>query len=64
MGLKRRGSKMLEELLANQPSLVLNQQNLFYPVGLDIGSDNPAEIALSIIAEIQAVFSGKNAASL
>ena len=64
MGPKRRGSKMVEELLANQPSLVLNQQNLFYPVGLDIGSDNPAEIALSIIAEIQAVFSGKNAASL
>lgn len=64
MGPKRRGSKMVEELLANHPGLVLNHLNLFYPVGLDIGSDNPAEIALSIIAEIQAVFSGKNASSL
>ena len=28
------------------------------PAGLDIGAENPDQIALAILAEIQAVFSG------
>ena len=34
-------------------------QQLNAPVGLDLGSDDPAVIALSIVAEKQAALSGK-----
>jgi xanthine dehydrogenase accessory factor len=38
-------------------------ERLHAPVGLDIGAHNPAAIALSIVAEIQAVFAGSGIAS-
>ena len=34
------------------------------PVGLDVGSETPEEIALSLVAEIQAVFTGRAGGSL
>ena len=36
-----------------------DQERIFAPVGLDIGAISPEEIAISIVAEIRAVFSGR-----
>jgi xanthine/CO dehydrogenase XdhC/CoxF family maturation factor len=39
-------------------------ERLYAPVGLDLGGEHPATIALSIVAEIQAVFAGSSAGFL
>lgn len=64
MGPKRRGARMLEEFRKRNSKIKLDETKIHYPVGLDIGSDNPTEIALSIVAEIQSKFANKNAAPL
>ena len=65
LGPKKKLDRMLEEL--RQQGIHPNQaqmEKIFGPVGLDIGAETAEEIALSIIAEIKAVLSGKNAGSL
>lgn len=62
MGSRRTQTRRREWLVANgvsQDALA----TLHAPVGLDIGADQPAEIALSILAEIVAVRSGRLAAA-
>ncbi len=61
VGPRRRRDQLLGDLLDS--GVVLNA-DLFAPAGLDLAADNPEEIALTIVAEIQAVFAGGTRASL
>lgn len=62
MGHRRRGQRLLSELETAPTSA---QAARFYsPVGLDLGSESPESIALAILAEIQAVSSGRQAGHL
>lgn len=61
LGPKKRTNRILEEL--KEEKITVNA-NIHSPVGLDIGADNAEEIALSIVSEIQAVISERNAGFL
>jgi xanthine/CO dehydrogenase XdhC/CoxF family maturation factor len=60
LGPRKRTEKLLEELRSRGLAAESEQlQKLHGPVGVDIGSETPEEIALSILAEIQAVLAGR-----
>jgi xanthine dehydrogenase accessory factor len=60
LGPKKRTEKILAELAGEGVSFTPAElEKLYAPVGLDIGADTPETIALSIIAEIQSVLSGR-----
>ncbi len=55
LGPKRRMQQWEHDLAAQGITLTLAQrQRLYNPIGLDIGAETSAEIALAIVAEIQA----------
>ena len=56
LGPKERTGKILDELGVEPNS----SQNIYGPVGLDIGASTPEGIALAIVAEIQAVLAGRS----
>ena len=60
LGPKSRTERLLAELrqIGTQPTKD-QMHRLYAPIGLDIGADTPEEIALSIIAGIQAVITGR-----
>jgi xanthine dehydrogenase accessory factor len=58
MGPRKRTERMLSELAARDGLFSLGEADrarLHSPAGLDIGANSPAEIALSIVAEMRAV---------
>lgn len=65
LGPKKKLYKMFDELHEKGISITDKKiNNIYGPVGLDIGAETSGEIALSVIAEIKAVFSNRNGASL
>jgi xanthine dehydrogenase accessory factor len=65
LGPRKKLDRMLDELETSGTTITQkNLETIHGPVGLDIGSENSEEIALSIIAEIKAVFSSRNGSSL
>ena len=65
LGPKKKLQKMLDELAAEGMVISEEQKATIYgPVGLDIGAETAEEIALSVMAEIKAVLSKKDAATL
>ncbi|MDN5287014.1 MAG: alanine dehydrogenase [Mucilaginibacter sp.] len=65
LGPKKRLNRMLEELRDEGMEITDGQLTSVYgPAGLDVGSENADEIALSIIAEMQAVLKNRAGTSL
>ncbi|GAA6621033.1 XdhC family protein [Scytonema sp. NUACC26] len=65
LGPKTRRERLLQDLQASGFMPTPDQlHHLYGPVGLDIGANTPEEIALSIVAEIQAVVACRSGSSL
>jgi len=65
LGPKTKLNRMLDDL--NSEGIQLTEEKLttiYGPIGLDLGAETAEEIALSIVAEIKAVMSGKQGVSL
>jgi xanthine/CO dehydrogenase XdhC/CoxF family maturation factor len=64
-GNRARSRRLLKELAEEHGALDADQERiLHWPAGLDIGAETPEAIALSMLAEIQAVLAGHGGAPL
>ncbi len=60
LGSRKKTQKILREAEVNADNYTAAElAKIHYPIGLDIGANTPEEIALAIIAEIRAFFSGR-----
>jgi xanthine dehydrogenase accessory factor len=64
LGSKQRTKRLLQELQQDTTYTTAQLDKLYAPVGLDLGAETPAAIAMSIVAEIQAVLSDRPGNSL
>ena len=65
LGPKKRADKILADLAGAGVAVTLEQRTrLHAPVGLDLGADSPEQVALAIVAEMQATLSGRDAQPL
>lgn len=65
LGPRPRAAAVLETLAAEGVHVsAVRGERLFAPVGLDIGAETPVEIALAILAELQACRAGRSGGSL
>jgi xanthine/CO dehydrogenase XdhC/CoxF family maturation factor len=63
LGPRARTERMLADIAAAGEAITRGER-IYSPVGIDIGSDDPASIALSILAEVSAVVNERNAGHL
>ena len=59
LGPRHRTARILSEL--GEPDAPATYERLYAPIGLDIGGSTPENVAISILAELQAVQSGRAA---
>jgi xanthine/CO dehydrogenase XdhC/CoxF family maturation factor len=65
LGPKKRAERILADLAAAGMTISAERRaDLHAPVGLDLGADSPEQVALAIVAEMQAVLSGRDAGPL
>jgi xanthine dehydrogenase accessory factor len=65
LGPKKRINRILDELREEGINITDERlKSIYGPAGLDVGSENSEEIALSIISEIQSVLTKRNGSSL
>ena len=67
MGPRKRTERMLRELATGEDAFRPDEADtarLYSPAGLDIGANGPAEIAMSIVAEMRAVLEGRRGGML
>ena len=67
MGPRKRTERMLEEIGSADPELISERSDMervYAPIGLDIAANSPAEVALSIVAEMRAVLNGRSGGML
>lgn len=64
LGPRARTERMFAEIASENVGPTPSRNSVFGPIGLDVGGDGPDAIALSVIAEVSAVTSGRGGGHL